>query len=197
MHMTIHTAHDPILKVQALNLVASRYCDLGYDVGQLAPGYGETIMVAMIRDELAATITLRHERMGTLACKTTFPYEIEELRQTLNATAPSLIEVGRFATSTRLTPAALGELFLTSARTFARDGVDMDLIIEVNPKHRRFYERALGFKAISKTRHCPRVNAPAVLMHLHVDSMPHTQNTRLLRQQTTRPDMDSLAPSFH
>lgn len=41
-----------------------------------------------------------------------------------------------------------------------------DLFIEVNPRHRRFYERMLGFKQHGKIKNNPRVNAPAVLLWL-------------------------------
>jgi hypothetical protein len=41
-----------------------------------------------------------------------------------------------------------------------------DAIIEVNPRHRRFYERMLGFQLQSELRVNPRVNAPAYLLHV-------------------------------
>ena len=41
-----------------------------------------------------------------------------------------------------------------------------DLMIEVNPRHVRYYERMLGFKALGAPRLNLRVNAPAVLMCL-------------------------------
>lgn len=41
-----------------------------------------------------------------------------------------------------------------------------DLLIEVNPRHRRFYERSLGFKQRGEIRNNPRVNAPSVLLWL-------------------------------
>jgi len=41
-----------------------------------------------------------------------------------------------------------------------------DLVIEVNPRHVRYYERMLGFEALCASRHNQRVNAPAVLMRL-------------------------------
>jgi hypothetical protein len=41
-----------------------------------------------------------------------------------------------------------------------------DAIIEVNPRHRRFYERMLGFQQQSELRMNPRVNAPAYLLHV-------------------------------
>ena len=41
-----------------------------------------------------------------------------------------------------------------------------DAFIEVNPRHVRFYQRLLGFTQIAEERLCPRVGAPAVLLHL-------------------------------
>lgn len=41
-----------------------------------------------------------------------------------------------------------------------------DAFIEVNPRHRRFYESMLGFKRIGEVKSNPRVNAPAQLLHL-------------------------------
>jgi hypothetical protein len=40
-----------------------------------------------------------------------------------------------------------------------------DLLIEVNPRHALFYRRKLGFSQVGEERICPRVNAPAVLLH--------------------------------
>ncbi|CAN5731914.1 hypothetical protein BH11PSE8_BH11PSE8_06480 [soil metagenome] len=48
-----------------------------------------------------------------------------------------------------------------------------DLLIEVNPRHVRYYERMLGFEARGPTRLNRRVNAPAVLMSL---SLSHCQD---------------------
>ena len=41
-----------------------------------------------------------------------------------------------------------------------------DVVIEVNPRHVVFYKRMLGFEPLGETRMCPRVHAPAVLLHL-------------------------------
>jgi hypothetical protein len=40
-----------------------------------------------------------------------------------------------------------------------------DLLIEVNPRHALFYRRKLGFEQIGTEKLCPRVDAPAVLLH--------------------------------
>lgn len=44
-----------------------------------------------------------------------------------------------------------------------------DVFIEVNPRHRRFYERMLGFKQLGEMKMNPRVNAPAYLLWANLD----------------------------
>lgn len=46
-----------------------------------------------------------------------------------------------------------------------------DVLIEVNPRHRRFYETMLGFSEVAELRHNTRVDAPAHLMWLSVAFM--------------------------
>ncbi len=49
---------------------------------------------------------------------------------------------------------------------FIGDKLDVtDVFIEVNPRHERFYKRVLGFDTAAGERMCPRVQAPAVLLH--------------------------------
>lgn len=56
------------------------------------------------------------------------------------------------------------------ALIYARDLYDCtDVVIEINPRHLRFYERMLGFKQQGELKINPRVNAPAYLMHLSLD----------------------------
>lgn len=40
-----------------------------------------------------------------------------------------------------------------------------DLFIEVNPRHAPFYRRKIGFAPAGEQKICPRVDAPAVLLH--------------------------------
>ena len=41
-----------------------------------------------------------------------------------------------------------------------------DVLIEINPRHEAYYRRIFGFARVGREWVCPRVNAPAVLMHL-------------------------------
>jgi len=44
-----------------------------------------------------------------------------------------------------------------------------DIVIEVNPRHRRFYQVMLGFVAEGEVKINPRVNAPAYLLRVNLD----------------------------
>lgn len=46
-----------------------------------------------------------------------------------------------------------------------------DAFIEVNPRHRRFYEYMLNFKRLGEVRDNPRVNAPAYLLWIDIGVM--------------------------
>lgn len=46
-----------------------------------------------------------------------------------------------------------------------------DWVIEVNPRHARFYKKMLGFTEIAEERTCTRVKAPAVLLKLNLKYM--------------------------
>jgi hypothetical protein len=58
----------------------------------------------------------------------------------------------------------LGGLFQTAYLFAYRIRAYDAAVIEVNPRHVGFYERALGFQRIGPERLSPRVNAPAVLL---------------------------------
>ena len=44
-----------------------------------------------------------------------------------------------------------------------------DCLIEINPRHVKFYETMLGFEALGETKMCRRVNAPARLLRLDLE----------------------------
>ena len=64
---------------------------------------------------------------------------------------------------------ALASLFHL-ATCYVRDLYNCtDIFIEVNPRHRRFYERMLGFQRHGEAKSNPRVNAPAFLLAVNLD----------------------------
>jgi hypothetical protein len=73
--------------------------------------------------------------------------------------------------------AALANLFHLAV-IYARDiHKRTDIVIEVNPRHRRFYEHTLGFQQQGQLKENPRVNAPAYLLRVGLDFV-----TRQIRQ---------------
>jgi len=44
-----------------------------------------------------------------------------------------------------------------------------DVFIEVNPRHRRYYQSMLGFTQVGEVRNNPRVDAPAYLLYVSMD----------------------------
>ncbi len=71
-----------------------------------------------------------------------------------------------------------------------------NIIIEVNPRHRRFYEAMLGFTTICGSRPNLRVDAPAVL--LQVSTAYGTEQIAKLAGNSHNPGIDrSLFPYFY
>ena len=70
-----------------------------------------------------------------------------------------------------------------------------DLLIEVNPRHVRYYERMLWFVVTGPERLNPRVNAPAVLLSLDL-SRARRQIARFAGQAEAAVGERSLYPCF-
>src|SRR5688500_13500920 len=61
-----------------------------------------------------------------------------------------------------------------------------DLFVEVNPRHAVFYRRLLGFAQAGAEKICPRVNAPAVLLHLDLSYAAEQISARGETQKSPR-----------
>jgi hypothetical protein len=70
-----------------------------------------------------------------------------------------------------------------------------DVFIEVNPRHRRFYETMLGFQKLGELRTNPRVSAPAYLLWTSLDYV-EAQIARLGGTSTHPGAERSLYPYF-
>ena len=124
---------------------------------------GRQIVLAAWQDgELAATVTLTGDGDEGLLCETLYPDETIRLREQ----SRHLCEYSRLATDPRLSSPDLLDAFFRSAYHIAQINFGAtDAVVEINPRHRRYYERELGFNQIGPRRTCPRVNAPALLLH--------------------------------
>jgi hypothetical protein len=70
-----------------------------------------------------------------------------------------------------------------------------DLFIEVNPRHRRFYQHMLGFTQQGQPKTNPRVNAPAYLLWVSFDYV--TQQIRALGGKGAEANERSFYPMFY
>jgi hypothetical protein len=122
--------------------------------------------------ELVATLTLSRDKGCDLLCEALYPTEIAELR----AKSQRVCEFSRLAIDPEFSSPALLDTFLRTAYNFARSHFGATAaVVEINPRHRRYYERELGFAQVGERRVCPRVDAPAILLQRDLrHSLPGT-----------------------
>lgn len=146
-------------------LVRRMYAWRGYRVSpprQLIEDPNHATLGAWMDGELVATLTASRDSTTGLLADNLYAEELAALRK------PSRVisEVTRLAVDTDChDPEILKSLFRSSYQ-YARAifGVT-DVVIEVNPRHASYYRREFGFSQIGTVRTCPRVDAPAVLLH--------------------------------
>ena len=146
-------------------LVERMYATRGYQT--TAPEENESCLkktfLASDHNSAVGTLTIGLDSDEGLVVDQLFPFEVEKLRRT----AGPLCEFTRLAVDRRVSsPRVLAALFHVAhiySHRIKRLGT---LLIEVNPRHVKYYETMLGFKVIGSESHNPRVNAPAVLLAL-------------------------------
>ena len=119
--------------------------------------------------QIMATLTIRFDSHDTgLFADALYVKEIDRFR----ATGRKVCELTKLAVDPRYGSKELMASLFQLAYIYAHfiHGVS-DTCIEVNPRHVGFYKRMLGFQEIGEVRTCPRVNAPAVLLHIEADYM--------------------------
>jgi len=130
---------------------------------QLDTHANQVTLIASRGATVFGTVSLGLDSGEKLAADTLYGEELDQLRQQ-NA---RICEMTRLAIDPAFnSKEVLGSIFHL-AYIFSRLIHGMtDLVIEVNPRHAPFYRKMLGFTVIGPERTCPRVNAPAVLLHL-------------------------------
>jgi hypothetical protein len=149
----------------ARELVEQRYTARGYrsmsDVGRPAVESHALTILAMHGDTTVGTMTLRFDSVHGLNVDEAYGREVDALRAEGGVACElTCLAVAEHADS----QATLAVLFRMAYYAADQLGVT-DVFIEVNPRHERFYRRVLGFTVAAEVRNCPRVQAPAVLLH--------------------------------
>ena len=160
-------ADSDVQRASASNLLNRMYSWRGYGTHHQLPSAPQSAtFTACASGQVFATLTLTVDSEHGLAVDQTFAPEVQKFR---DIPGTRLCELTKFAvdtsTSSRPLLAALFHvIFIYGSRKFHCS----DLLIEVNPRHRRFYEAMLGFKSLGDARTNSAVNAPAHLLWLNV-----------------------------
>jgi hypothetical protein len=139
-------------------------------------GYAGTHVVPDDPNRITLTATHQGETVGTLTLGIDSPIGIladeifKDEIDVYRGRGAKVCEITKLAFEPGLrSKETMASLFHLSV-LYARDlhGCS-DLFIEVNPRHRRFYEHMLGFKHLGAPKTNPRVNAPAYLLWVGFD----------------------------
>jgi hypothetical protein len=144
--------------------------------------------------QIMATVTIRFDSHDTgLLADALYLKEIDRFR----ATGRKVCELTKLAVDPRYGSKELMASLFQLAYIYAHviHGVS-DTCIEVNPRHVGFYKRMLGFQEIGEVRTCPRVNAPAILLHIECDYMRRQIARHSGQAQGNRSSEKSLYPYF-
>jgi hypothetical protein len=160
----IRVASKARLRSRANSLIERRYAWRGYSTSPLE-GHtnGQVTVCASVDDATVATITATLDSQAGLYVGKLYPDEVAQLQRE----GRKLCEFTRLAVDESVrSQAILGAIFHVACIYVINLHRCTDVLIEVNPRHVRFYERMLGFERVAEERLDPSVNAPAVLMRL-------------------------------
>lgn len=146
-------------------LVRRMYAWRGYRLTQprqLIADPNHTTLGAWQDGELVATMTASRDSSAGLMADTLYGEEMAKLRKRSRIIG----EVTRLAVDNDENDPELLKSLFRSAYKYAKAVFGLtDVVIEVNPRHAAYYRREFGFSQIGGLRTCPRVDAPAVLLH--------------------------------
>ncbi len=117
---------------------------------------------AWLAGELVATATASRDSAAGLLADGLYKDELSSLR----GQSRVVCEVTRLAVDFDChDPELLNALFMAVHQYVRAVFGGTELVIEVNPRHAGYYRRTMGFQQIGGLRTCPRVDAPAILLH--------------------------------
>jgi hypothetical protein len=154
----------------AEELVRKRYTWRGYQVPRIQDAYvadSVSRRVVLLAEKNCGgpvgTVTVRPDSPRGLLAEMTYGSEVQALRQRghrLGEVVKLAVDPG--AASRLVAEALIRSAYLISHKAHERSHV----VIEVNPRHVRFYAKVLGCVIVAAERLCARVGAPSVLMEL-------------------------------
>lgn len=147
-------------------LIEKMYSWRGYEADSLSRDPNRITLVAHQENKVAGTVTLGLDSPKGLVVDELYKAEVDALR----AKGRKISELTKLAVDqSSASKSVLAALFHIAFIYAFHIHKYTDFVIEVNPRHELFYKRMLGFNRIGAERMCPRVGAPAVLLHLDLD----------------------------
>jgi hypothetical protein len=163
----IRTADTDGRRSSANLLINKMYAWRGYaGTHRLDDDPNRITLSASDHGEVVGTVTLGIDSPVGLLADEVFKDEIDRFR----ARGAKVCEITKLAFDPKVrSKAALASLFHVMFIYGRRLHNCTDVFIEVNPRHRRFYETMLGFKRVGELRINPRVDAPGWLLWNSLD----------------------------
>lgn len=165
--LDIYWVQSEDLRGSACELVNRRYGWRGYGSDhRLKKSSYHATFSAVVGDVVVGTVTLAVDSEAGLAADAAFQDELDGYRSIKGV---QICEITKLAADSEIqSPAILAALFHVILLYGQLKFSCTDLFIEVNPRHRRFYEAMLGFERVGNLRNNESVAAPSQLMHLPV-----------------------------
>lgn len=133
---------------------------------QLTDDPNRITLTASDQGEVVGTLTLGLDSPLGILADEVFKCEVDKVRQIRGA---RVCEITKLAFDSGSSRGQMASLFHLSVM-YARDLYHCThIFIEINPRHRRFYESMLGFKRLGELKTNPRVAAPAYLLVVELD----------------------------
>lgn len=192
--VTMRLAESQEERQQAEDLINRMYSWRGYGRNHVIPTHeAHSTFVALADDsDVIGTITLCVDSEKGLAADAIFREDIDQFRSKPGAT---VCELTKLAFDTELPSRELLASLFHVVFIYGKMRYNCtDLFIEVNPRHRRFYQMMLEFEPVGELRTNEKVNAPSQLMWLSVSNIAKliAKHTSSSRAQSMR----SLYPLF-
>jgi len=147
-------------------LIEKMYSWRGYEADALGQDPNKITLVAHQENIVAGTVTLGMDGPRGLVVDELYKDEVDELR----AKGRKIAELTKLAVDeSSASKSVLAALFHIAFIYAFHIHKYTDFVIEINPRHVFFYKRMLGFNLLGSERMCPRVGAPAVLLHVELD----------------------------
>jgi hypothetical protein len=161
---TLKVVDDPHRRTDASSLIQRRYAWRGYAASPLEVAAGSRVtLAACLDDTTLATITATPDGHDGLYVAGVYPDTVASLR----TDGRRLCEFTKLAVDESVrSHAVLGAIFHVAFMYVYQLHRCTDVLIEVNPRHARFYQRMLGFESAGDERYDPAVGAAAVLLRL-------------------------------